>query len=227
MIVVYEITIITIYVFTFRTVIIITGILFGRLVLNESITILKMMGALLGIIGLLLVMQPWGILEKKEELKSFLLTIGAGIAASAKITVQKKLCPDLDPDILTFYVSGGGIILSLIPMAIMEKPKWPDNDVDVILLCVHIAAIGLATTTGYRSQLMISQISYSLATSCYIIFCLFGQYTILRKINPGNENSEEYVGVALIFLSIFIPYLGHCTSQQGDDKEQITLLSSK
>ncbi len=187
------------------------------------------MGALLGIIGLLLVMQPWGKLPEKHELKGYLLTIGAGIAASAKVTVQKRLCPDLDPDILTFYVSGGGIILSLIPMAIMENPKWPDNRVDVILLCVHIAAIGLATTTGYRSQLMISQISYSLVTSCYIIFSLIGQYTVLHKINHGKENAEEYAGVAIIFLSMFVPYLSHCAGRcRGGDVEELQgLLSSE
>ncbi len=169
------------------------------------------------------------MLQGSREIKGYLLTITAGILLSIKITIQKKICPDLNPDILTFYVSVGGIISSLIVMAIMEKPKWPNNQFDVILVFVHMAATGLAMATCFHSLTMISQISYSLVTSCYIIFSLIGQYTVLYNINPGNENAEEYAGVALIFLCIFVAYLSHFTFQckKGNEEEQQSLIPLK
>ena len=59
----------------------------------------------------------------------------------------------------------------------------------------------------YKSQQLISAILYGLTTSMNVVFMLIAQYTVLRHIQAGHKNLEEYSGAILvIFSAILVPF---------------------
>ena len=127
-----------------------------------------------------------------------------------KIIAQKQLIPQTDVATIQFWTSLGGLAISAIFMAVPKQhPSLPKGDHktirnDWLLLLAHAFSTGIATLLIYKSQQMISAILFGLSTSFNVIFMLIGQYTVLRHIQRGHRNPEEYSGAVLVVLSALL-----------------------
>ncbi len=121
----------------------------------------------------------------------YILAMLAGIGNAFGTTIQKKYCPHISADVLTFYVCSGGLLLSGIIMLMFEQPMWPNDLYDLIWLFIHSTSIGLSQLLACKSRLLMPQIIYYITSSTFIMFSLLGQYTLLSQVNPGYRNTEK------------------------------------
>ena len=136
-----------------------------------------------------------------------------GIIAAMKVIAQKRLIPQTDVVTIQFWGSLGGAIISATCMAIPGElgtlPKGQNTLTDWLLLLAHAFSTGIATLLIYKSQQMISAILYGLTASVNVVFMLIAQYTVLRHIQAGHNNIEEYSGAILvIFSAVLVPFYG-------------------
>ena len=140
--------------------------------------------------------------------------IVSGVIAALKIIAQKRLIPRTDVVTIQFWTSLGGLAISAIFMAVPKQyPSLPEGDNktirnDWLLLLAHAFSTGIATLLIYKSQQMISAILFGLSTSFNVIFMLIGQYTVLRNIQRGHNNPQEYSGAVLVVISALL--VGFC-----------------
>ena len=154
-------------------------------------------------------------------------SVFAGVIAAMKIIAQKRLIPRTDVVTIQFWTSFGGLVISGLVMAIPDQwPKLPSgssHDVlhDWLLLLAHAFSTGIATLLIYKSQQMISAILFGLSTSFNVIFMLIGQYTVLRHIQPGHKNAQEYSGAVLVVLSaLLVPICAIIKKKFFPDRQQ-------
>ena len=96
-----------------------------------------------------------------------------------------------------------------IPGQLGSLPKGKNMLADWLLLLAHAFSTRIGTLLCYKSQQMISAILYGLTASVNVVFMLIAQYTVLRHIQEGHKNAEEYTGVILvIFSAVLIPAYG-------------------
>ncbi len=157
----------------------------------------------------------------------YILATFSGLFKASTTSVQKRFCPHIPADMLTFYISCGGCLVSIILMLLLEEPKWPNNLHDMIWLLVHISTLGLSQLLGNWSKLLLPQILYYITTTSFVIFSLIGQYTLLDQINPGYRNPEEYSGATLVILGMLMPVIplakmSHCCcdKERTDDTNE-------
>ncbi len=151
----------------------------------------------------------------------YILALSAGVGNAGNTVVLKKFSRHLPADVITFYISLGGCILSALFMLILEEPKWPNNLNDKIWLLVHSASIGASQLLGSWGKLLMPQILYYITSTSFIIFSLIGQYTWLRKINPGYKNIEELSGAVLVIFGVALPVLPQIISQHCGNRNKM------
>ena len=140
---------------------------------------------------------------------------------------HKQKLADLDVVTLVFWATTLGIPMSAALMFIFEHNdlavEWNTN-VILLVLGNGVGNSALCVFSLLANEKTSSSI-VQLTSSLHLVLLLIGQYTVLKKINPGHQNVLEILGVSIVFIgSCFVPLLTQLTDYRclklEDDEEE-------
>ena len=131
----------------------------------------------------------------------YCLAIMSGLAVLANLILIKKYTY-LHKNInhVLFWQFGTGTLLSLIIVAIFEKPIALTKLIPIGLVLCHSLGYTIHWPLYLYSCRHISANTVNILWSTPVVFSLVMQYTALSHVNPGHRNWMEVVGVVLVLL---------------------------
>ena len=107
---------------------------------------------------------------------------------------------------ITFWEFLVGIVASLVIFLVFEKPVFPDNLRDILLLFGHGVS---ASSVTYFNIVAVQNIDinlYYITISLILPLSLLLQLTVLHSVNPHANLAMLITGMILIFAcAVFLP----------------------
>ena len=129
-------------------------------------------------------------------------------------TINQKL-QSVNAFVLSFWIAASGVSMSLILMAIFERPMLPQHCSCQLLLAGHAISVSGMNICDILAIILISPQLFSLISNSRLGFMFCAQYTVLHDVNPGYRNVMEIVGAIAVMLgSCLSPIYSLCK----DDK---------
>ena len=113
--------------------------------------------------------------------------------------MNKKLS-DLHYSLVIFCVSVTGIAVSVILTTIFEEFTFPSTVACTLFLLGHGISLGITNICELRSFQVFQPTVVSLAFRLCLVLAFVAQRTVMKSINPGNQNNWEIVGILLILI---------------------------
>ena len=155
--------------------------------------------------------DPNGILG----ILGFGLSSVSGLCTSLNILLIKKRSFLNEHMLETLFWSYGiCTVLSLITMAIFEKPTFPEFGINYLYVGLHCGTYVLHWPTYMYAARYISGTTISMIVTSAVVFMLIPQYTVLSTIFPGNRNWIEVVGVIFVLLGCSLKSLSELRKEE-------------
>ena len=142
-----------------------------------------------------------------DDMIGYSLSVGVGILDTFIVSFIKYHSDFFTTDNLLISLSWSyvaGTVLSLITMLLFEKPVFPLDIKDLLLVSGHVLTYVLLMPLHLYGSLLISGNLGSIIKTSRQLFMLVAQYLFLANVYPGHRNWIEVVGVVLVtFGSVF------------------------
>jgi drug/metabolite transporter (DMT)-like permease len=129
----------------------------------------------------------------------YVLVSTAAMAYVLSCHLVSNLTKTVSSITISFYVGIFGSILSLIPMAIFERPTFPEG-LCILFLMVHAFGTAQISLVVIIILKYISPTMWTLLNSLSLAITMIYQYTWLKPLHPGLGNWVEIMGAAVCFM---------------------------
>ena len=142
--------------------------------------------------------------ESSNMVIVYTLLILSGIADGMYFDVNAILLHEVPPIIKATYVSGFGLLTSIVLAFYLEDFVIELTVKQFLLVLGHSTASAVAFfTTMYACQI-IGGIRASLVFSLQIVVMLVLQYSLMKSIMPGHQNWVEVLGAGIILFGVVL-----------------------
>jgi len=168
----------------------------------EKITISKVGGLLLGVVGLILVIGIKNILADGTVLRGVLLIIGGFILFAINGVFVPKMISEKDPIVSITYIMGMGSVMLLVLAFGFEKPlqtKW-----DLYSILAELAFGIIATAAGYVAfYYVINKAGAFFASIAFYLLPIFGMLSGVAFLGD-KTNIAQIVGIGVVISGIYL-----------------------
>ena len=146
--------------------------------------------------------SPWysSSSSAPNQVIGYVLTVGSSIFVTVEAYAVNKKMSDLDSSLVNFCVSVTGIVVSVVLTAIFEEFTFPSTTVCIPILLGHGLSLGISNICQLRSFQVFQPTIVSLAYRLCLVLAFVAQRTVMKSINPGNQNNLEIVGISLVLI---------------------------
>ena len=167
--------------------------------------------------------SPWSLSPSSspsapDQVIGYSLTLGSSISVTVQAYVVNKKLSDLHSSVVNFCVSVTGIAVSVVLTAIFEEFTFPSTAACTLFLLGHGISLGITNICELRSFQVFQPIIVYLASRLCFVLAFVAQRTVMKSINPGNQNNWEIVGVSLVLIGNSLNPLYQLYTQVTDSK---------
>ena len=135
-----------------------------------------------------------------NQVIGYALMMGSSSCIAAQAYVVNKKLSDLHYSLVNFCVSVTGIAVSVTLTTIFEEFTFPATVACTLLLLGHGIALGITNISQLRSFQVFQPTIVSLAFRLCLVLAFVAQRTVMKSVNPGNQNNWEIVGILLVLI---------------------------
>ena len=135
-----------------------------------------------------------------NQVIGYALMMGSSSSLAVQAYVVNKKISDIHYSLVNFCVSVTGIIVSVILTTTFEEFTFPPTVACTLLLLGHGIALGITNICELRSFQVFQPTIVSLAYRLCLVLAFVAQRTVMKSINPGNQNNWEIVGILLVLI---------------------------
>lgn len=136
----------------------------------------------------------------QDETKGYIIMLVATVSFLISLHVLKYKLEEVNGFVILFWMSIVGVLLSGVPMIVLETPVLPKSPTCVTLLFAHSLSTAFDTLSIVYALSVLSTQAFSILSSLLIIFIMIAQYTVLSNVNPGHRNLIEIIGAIVVFV---------------------------
>ena len=133
-----------------------------------------------------------------ESTIGYILTVIAGVIATASICTVRSKLQDISPIIICFWHGAGGSVASIALMAYFEEPVYIINVTQAIFLIGHCIGVTVCSLSLVAASQLLTPVATSLISSTTLVFGFILQYCFPGIFLTGNRNAAEVVGAVLV-----------------------------
>ena len=142
-----------------------------------------------------------------SEWYGIFLSIVCGISTSVTYAIMKLLSDKVDDImILSLWVSGVGMVLSLILMCIFESDRlsFPNEINKMFYLLIHVVVTGIGSFTKSAAIYCGSSTIVAIVCNSEIPLKMLCQYFVFSDLQPVDNSMSDVVGAIFITVGILI-----------------------